>query len=53
VLAPMYAEIAPYDPAGTLRHEWLNSRGACTDPRRLHAIYDKLCACLEEGRMFE
>ena len=28
VLAPMYAEIAPYDPAGTLRHEWLNSRGA-------------------------
>jgi gamma-glutamyl:cysteine ligase YbdK (ATP-grasp superfamily) len=28
VLAPMYDEIAPYDPAGTLRHEWLNSRGA-------------------------
>jgi gamma-glutamyl:cysteine ligase YbdK (ATP-grasp superfamily) len=28
VLAPMYAEIAPLDPAGVLRHEWLNSRGA-------------------------
>jgi gamma-glutamyl:cysteine ligase YbdK (ATP-grasp superfamily) len=24
----MYAEIAPHDPAGVLRHEWLNSRGA-------------------------
>lgn len=28
ILAPMYADIAPLDPAGTLRHEWLNSRGA-------------------------
>ena len=28
ILAPMYAEIAPHDPAGVLRHEWLNSRGA-------------------------
>jgi gamma-glutamyl:cysteine ligase YbdK (ATP-grasp superfamily) len=28
VLSPMYAEIAPYDPAGVLQHEWLNSRGA-------------------------
>ena len=28
VLEPMYAEIAPLDPAGVLRHEWLNSRGA-------------------------
>ncbi|HKU84743.1 MAG TPA: glutamate-cysteine ligase family protein [Casimicrobiaceae bacterium] len=28
VLSPMYDEIAPYDPAGILRHEWLNSRGA-------------------------
>ncbi|MGE5171114.1 MAG: glutamate-cysteine ligase family protein [Rudaea sp.] len=28
ILAPMYAEIAPHDPAGLLRHEWLNSRGA-------------------------
>jgi len=28
VLAPMYAEIAALDPAGVLRHEWLNSRGA-------------------------
>jgi carboxylate-amine ligase len=28
ILAPMYDEIAPHDPAGVLRHEWLNSRGA-------------------------
>ena len=28
VLAPMYREIAPLDPGGTLRHEWLNTRGA-------------------------
>jgi hypothetical protein len=28
VLAPMYAAIAPQDPEGILRHEWLNSRGA-------------------------
>ena len=28
VFAPMYDEIAPHDPAGVLRHEWLNSRGA-------------------------
>jgi glutamate---cysteine ligase / carboxylate-amine ligase len=28
ILAPMYEEIAPHDPAGVLRHEWLNSRGA-------------------------
>jgi gamma-glutamyl:cysteine ligase YbdK (ATP-grasp superfamily) len=28
ILAPMYAEIVPHDPAGVLRHEWLNSRGA-------------------------
>jgi glutamate---cysteine ligase / carboxylate-amine ligase len=28
VLAPMYAQIAPHDPDGILRHEWLNSRGA-------------------------
>ncbi len=28
VLEPMYAEIAPHDRAGVLRHEWLNSRGA-------------------------
>lgn len=28
VLEPMYADIGPYDGAGTLRHEWLNSRGA-------------------------
>jgi gamma-glutamyl:cysteine ligase YbdK (ATP-grasp superfamily) len=28
ILAPMYAEIAPHDPDGVLRYEWLNSRGA-------------------------
>jgi gamma-glutamyl:cysteine ligase YbdK (ATP-grasp superfamily) len=28
ILTPMYDEIAPHDPAGVLRHEWLNSRGA-------------------------
>lgn len=28
ILEPMYEEIAPYDPDGVLRYEWLNSRGA-------------------------
>ncbi len=28
ILAPMYREIAPLDPRGILRDEWLNSRGA-------------------------
>jgi len=28
ILAPMYAEIAAHDPAGVLRYEWLNARGA-------------------------
>jgi gamma-glutamyl:cysteine ligase YbdK (ATP-grasp superfamily) len=28
VLAPMYRDIAPLDPEGVLRHEWLNARGA-------------------------
>jgi gamma-glutamyl:cysteine ligase YbdK (ATP-grasp superfamily) len=28
ILERMYAEIAPYDEEGMLRHEWLNSRGA-------------------------
>lgn len=28
ILAPMYADIAPFDPGGILQHEWLNSRGA-------------------------
>ena len=28
ILAPMYRDIAELDPAGTLQHEWLNSRGA-------------------------
>jgi glutamate---cysteine ligase / carboxylate-amine ligase len=28
VLAPMYRDIAGFDPHGILRHEWLNSRGA-------------------------
>ena len=31
ILAPMYEEIAPHDPDGVLRHEWLNARG--TIPR--------------------
>jgi gamma-glutamyl:cysteine ligase YbdK (ATP-grasp superfamily) len=28
ILEPMYREIAPHDPDGVLRHEWLNSRAA-------------------------
>jgi gamma-glutamyl:cysteine ligase YbdK (ATP-grasp superfamily) len=28
VLAPMYRDIAPLDPEGVLRHDWLNARGA-------------------------
>src|SRR5207245_5492709 len=28
ILAPMYRDIAPYDPDRVLSHEWLNSRGA-------------------------
>ncbi|HEY3964517.1 MAG TPA: glutamate-cysteine ligase family protein [Planctomycetaceae bacterium] len=28
ILDPLYAEIAPHDPAGVLRNEWLNARGA-------------------------
>jgi glutamate---cysteine ligase / carboxylate-amine ligase len=28
ILKPMYKAIAPYDPEGTLQHEWLNSRAA-------------------------
>lgn len=28
VLTPMYRDIAPLDPEGVLRHEWLNARGA-------------------------
>ncbi|HSJ82171.1 MAG TPA: glutamate-cysteine ligase family protein [Thiobacillus sp.] len=28
VLAPLYRDIAPLDPEGVLRHEWLNARGA-------------------------
>lgn len=28
ILAPMYRDIAPYDPEGILQEEWLNSRGA-------------------------
>ena len=31
VLAPMYRDIAPHDPHGTLQHEWLNAR--CAIPR--------------------
>jgi carboxylate-amine ligase len=28
VLRPLYAELAPFDPQGVLRHEWANARGA-------------------------
>lgn len=28
ILATMYRDIAPHDPDGILRHEWLNARGA-------------------------
>ena len=28
ILEPIYAAIAPHDPDGVLRHEWLNARGA-------------------------
>jgi gamma-glutamyl:cysteine ligase YbdK (ATP-grasp superfamily) len=28
VLEPMYRDLAPFDPEGVLRHEWLNARGA-------------------------
>jgi glutamate---cysteine ligase / carboxylate-amine ligase len=28
ILEPMYRDIAPHDPQGVLRHEWLNCRGA-------------------------
>jgi len=28
LLQKIWADIAPYDPAGTLQHQWLNSRGA-------------------------
>ena len=28
ILAPMYRDIAPFDPDGVLRYEWLNVRGA-------------------------
>jgi len=27
VLEPLYAAVAPHDPEGVLRHEWLNARG--------------------------
>jgi gamma-glutamyl:cysteine ligase YbdK (ATP-grasp superfamily) len=28
LLAPLYRDLAPHDPAGVLRHEWVNARGA-------------------------
>ena len=28
VLEPLYADLAPHDPEGVLRHEWVNARGA-------------------------
>jgi len=27
ILAPLYADLAPHDPEGVLRHEWANARG--------------------------
>lgn len=27
ILAPIYRDLAPYDPEGILRHEWVNARG--------------------------
>ena len=41
VLSPMYTAIAPHDPDGILRHEWLNSRGAIARFDR-HAIEIRL-----------
>lgn len=37
ILEAMYAEIAPHDPAGVLRQEWLNARGVIPRFER-HAI---------------
>ena len=28
ILEPIYRDLAPHDPEGTLRHEWVNARGA-------------------------
>lgn len=28
ILQPIYRDLAPFDPSGTLQHEWANSRGA-------------------------
>lgn len=28
ILEPIYRDVAPFDPGGVLRHEWVNSRGA-------------------------
>ena len=28
VLEPIYRDLAPHDPEGVLRHEWVNARGA-------------------------
>jgi gamma-glutamyl:cysteine ligase YbdK (ATP-grasp superfamily) len=42
VLSPMYREIAPLDPDGVLRQEWLNARGAIARFDR-HAIEIRLC----------
>lgn len=30
ILEPIYAALAPHDPEGALRHEWVNARGAIT-----------------------
>jgi gamma-glutamyl:cysteine ligase YbdK (ATP-grasp superfamily) len=34
VLERIYADLAPHDPEGVLRHEWVNARGAIARPDR-------------------
>lgn len=41
ILAPMYRDIAPHDPAGVLQHDWLDARGAVARFGR-HAVEIRL-----------
>lgn len=41
ILEPIYRDCAPFDPEGTLRHEWVNARGAIGRWMR-HAIEIRL-----------
>jgi hypothetical protein len=50
ILRPMYAAIAPHDPAGVLQHEWLNARGAIARFDR-HAIEIRILDTQECPRM--